>query len=539
MSKNKIEKGQIYNNWLVLQDPIGRHALCKCQACNHTSKNVEVGSLWKGTSKSCGCISRQLRKTTNKEKYGVDFPTQSPTIRQSIEDTNLKKYGTTNPFQNTTIQEKQKATMISKHGIDNALKDNKFRDKIDQTNINKYGSTIAARNEKVKEKAQQTCIERYGVKSYTISTQFKEDREEIMLQKYNTIHPLQNANILKKFKQTLIDTQQINVLSDGNLLSDLYNSKNINSSQACKLYKEYGEKVAVEYINNYSGRHLYSTEIRFKELLREAFSDIEKYDKQPLEFKLNRRPDFRLEKNNKVLYINTDGLFDHSEVGRIAQGKNKYHLDLQQAFVQNGQTIFQFRQDELREKSEIIKSIVLNYFGIFKKKYSARSLIVKSVENKEAKSFFINNHLMGHNQSTKSYGLYTKDTNTLVSCISIKKIKEGNIDISRFGSLLNCSVRGGFSRLLKHVEELYNPLTVTSFCDLRYSTGKSYDMLGFKPVSTTLGWKWTDKTNTFNRLQCRANMDSRKMSQKKYAEELRWHKIYDAGQIKYVKLRNK
>jgi hypothetical protein len=49
--------------------------------------------------------------------------------------------------------------------------------------------------------------------------------------------------------------------------------------------------------------------------------------------------------------------------------------------------------------------------------------------------------------------------------------------------------------------------------------------------------------NTYNRLQCTANMDSRKLSEKEHAVELGWSRIYDAGQrfysLKIDKLENK
>jgi len=53
--------------------------------------------------------------------------------------------------------------------------------------------------------------------------------------------------------------------------------------------------------------------------------------------------------------------------------------------------------------------------------------------------------------------------------------------------------------------------------------------MGFKLEGITLGWKWIDYKYTYNRLQCRANMDDRKLSEKEYAKERKWYKIYDAG----------
>lgn len=69
--------------------------------------------------------------------------------------------------------------------------------------------------------------------------------------------------------------------------------------------------------------------------------------------------------------------------------------------------------------------------------------------------------------------------------------------------------------------------------DLRYGTGNGLKQLGFKLVSVTLGWKWTDTFNTYNRLYCRANMDERRLSENEYAKEMKLFRIYDAGQAKF------
>lgn len=116
---------------------------------------------------------------------------------------------------------------------------------------------------------------------------------------------------------------------------------------------------------------------------------------------------------------------------------------------------------------------------------------------------------------------------------SYKKHKQG-LDISRFSCELNTIVIGGLSRLLSFLKKKENPKFIQSFVDLRYGSGDSLLNLGFKLESTTLGWKWTDFYQTYNRLQCFGNMDERMLSEREYAKEKGWVKIYDAGQAKFV-----
>ena len=137
---------------------------------------------------------------------------------------------------------------------------------------------------------------------------------------------------------------------------------------------------------------------------------------------------------------------------------------------------------------------------------------------------------MGYSPST-SFGLYFQGE--LISVMSVKR-KKGMLEIIRFASKIDMAVQGGFSKLLSHIEKIYR-LDIMSFCDRRYSSGKSYLKCGFKLEGTTLGWSWTDKYNKYHRMKCRANMDSRKLSQAEHASELQWYKLYDAGQDKYTK----
>jgi len=82
---------------------------------------------------------------------------------------------------------------------------------------------------------------------------------------------------------------------------------------------------------------------------------------------------------------------------------------------------------------------------------------------------------------------------------------------------------------------LTKPKFIIYEVDLRYGDGKSILSLGFALANTTQGFSWTDYRNRFNRRQCRANMDIRKMTEKDHSQELGWYKIYDAGQAKFIK----
>jgi hypothetical protein len=259
------------------------------------------------------------------------------------------------------------------------------------------------------------------------------------------------------------------------------------------------------------------------EVVAEKVLGLKKYNKKVIK-KFKYRPDFKINENT---YLEIDGLYWHS-IANINQTP-KSHYVKREAFNKEGFRLIQIREDELLNKTDIVKSMI----NIVKKegvtKISARNTIIKPVESFVSYNFFEENHLMGGGPKTKSIGLYYKDE--LVMCLSYKKYKKG-IDISRIAAKQNLIVVGGTGKLIKWIEKNINPDFIQSFVDLRYGTGKSLELLGFDRKSITLGWKWTDRQNTYNRLYCKAGNGH---TEKENAQEMGLSRIYDAGQAKYVK----
>jgi hypothetical protein len=520
----KISPNQLFGFWKVLELK-GTKSLCLCTGCNVTQSLVLNRNLRTGRSNSCGCQTNNLTKATCLSKYGAESFLQSnlrkdqqSDIQDKIRSTSLQRYGTTNPAQNQEIRQKisktkQSYTEEQKQEIEN---------KRIQTCLEKYDVSHVGKTSWRLEKAKQTNLERYGVENYSKVPECQEKMKQTNLERYG----VENYAQSKQFQQQLIDIGMKIVLSTGIHLSDYANAHNVPLSSVYAIYNKSGESAALLYIENYTN-NLYTTEASFINLLSDYIPNLTKYDKQPLEFQTTKRPDFRLEKNNKVLYINIDGLRYHNELVRNKQS----HYELAKTFRENNIRLMQFREDELYNKGHIIKSIIKNYFGDCKR-VQARSCLLKPISNKESKAFFEKNHLMGH-RNGHSYGLFWE--NQLLAVMSVVKKKDG-LEIARFATKIDYQVQGAFSKLLNFIADKYNATFIESYCDLRYSSGISYEKCGFQLQHITdPGFVWTDFKKTYHRLQCKANMDERKLSQAQYAAELKWYKIYDAGQASFRK----
>lgn len=267
-----------------------------------------------------------------------------------------------------------------------------------------------------------------------------------------------------------------------------------------------------------------SLELQFKELLNNVEVKRERWNKKVSRIEENVHPDFQLTYQDKVLYVDVHGLYWHS----IVNVDRKYHSSRRNIFEKAQISYLQFFEDEIRDKSEIVKSMILNHFGLTIQKYQARKLELQEVDPKRAHQFFIENHLMGRGSSSKAIGLFYREE--LVCCLSYRKsMRKGYLEISRFATKLNSSCAGGFGKLVNYLKQFNLP--ILSYCDLRYATGKSYQALGFVDKGTTLGFQWTDRYFRFNRTACKAGNGN---TEKENAASKGWYKIYDAGQRKYL-----
>ena len=116
----------------------------------------------------------------------------------------------------------------------------------------------------------------------------------------------------------------------------------------------------------------------------------------------------------------------------------------------------------------------------------ARKCTVKEVSSKEAKEFLEKNHLQGACNSKVNIGLYSG--NTPVSLMTFGKPrynKQYEWELLRFCNALNTSVIGGAGKLLSYFVKTYNPSSILSYANLRWSTGNLYEKLGFTLKGTS------------------------------------------------------
>jgi len=128
----------------------------KCKECGD---NVKFLSIETGYQKFCGlkCSTnnkevKDKSKKTNREKLGVDYPSQSEEVRKKSKETCLINHGVENPSQSEKIQKKKRERCLKNHGVEYPSQSEKVKEKGKQNNFKKYGVEYPLQNKEIKEK---------------------------------------------------------------------------------------------------------------------------------------------------------------------------------------------------------------------------------------------------------------------------------------------------------------------------------------------------------------------------------------------------
>lgn len=382
---------------------------------------------------------KELTQQTNLAKYGVEWNIQSEQSIKKAAQTLELNYGVTSLSELMTLPE--------------------FVDKRKQTNMTRYGSAYAL----------------------SADTGPRVKAEQTMLYKYGTTIPMKNAGIRNKVKElwrnkpnSKLTKEQTTVLTDPRNLSKLnlkYTvssiAKQINISQptVSKYFKKYNIKTIKH--SNYS-----TGEVSMAEFVKEHYSGIIELNTRsvisPLELDIYL-PDLKLA-------IEYNGTYWHSELS----GKDKkYHISKMQQCNDKGIRLIQVTDVEWITKRNIIESKIIQALKQTGTKIYARKCEIVEVSNAVAREFQDNTHVQGSCNARYNYGLQYEGE--IVALMTFSKPRYHNkfqYEMIRYSTKLNTSVVGGASRLLKHFIRVISPISIISYCDLRYGTGNMYEQIG-------------------------------------------------------------
>jgi len=468
------------------------------------------------------------RKQTCLDKFGVDNAAKSSEKKDKIKKTNLERYGVEHALQSEQFQIARKSTMMERYGTISPLEASGRKEEIIKALQEKSINTT--------EKGKQTCIEKYGVDNIGLLEETKDKRKTTMLKFYG----VENNSILQRTSFSLI----LSKCTEKGYVP-LFEEKDYKTFRQLLFFKciEHSlefetrvENLLRDVVNCPRCKHYATSKAQMEifDFIKSNTSDV---------VELSNRTALRgLEldiflKENK-LAVEYHGLYWHSEEFK----DYKYHFRKFRSCLDNNIFLFQFFEDEWRDKKEICKSMIKNKMGLSEHKLFARKLQIKEIEDpKLYNSFLQDNHLMGgfkafKTKTEKCFALVDKEEN-IVSCVIIKKLfsksnknNQSALEIVRFGTKLNTNVVGGFSRLLTYCKKMAKDQgydKIITYSDNRYSVGNVYELNGFNMIKKTMpSYFYTDWINRFTKYRYRAKEN---LSEANIVAKLNLYKIYNAG----------
>lgn len=192
--------------------------------------------------------------------------------------------------------------------------------------------------------------------------------------------------------------------------------------------------------------------------------------------------------------IECNGLYFHSF--EFGNKHKKYHYNKYLQCKEQGITLLQFWEDDIRDKFNIIESMILSRLNKSENKLDARKCQIKNLSFAEIRDFCNENHIQGQPaNNNKGIGLFYNEK--LISLLSY--VEHNNLVITRFCSLLNYNVRGGFGKLLNHLKS-FNKIIIT-YSSNDISNGNLYLANGFECINETIDMYYCNNIFIFNRQQ--------------------------------------
>lgn len=238
---------------------------------------------------------------------------------------------------------------------------------------------------------------------------------------------------------------------------------------------------------------------------------------------------------DKKIGIEFNGLYWHSDKYK----NSDYHIEKKKAAIANNIDLIHIFEDEWVNQKDIVKSRLLSWINCSPEVFYARKCQVKEIDSKTANQFLRENHIQGSGRSNIRLGLYYKES--LVSVMTFlnndisKNIK--GWELNRFCSRKFTQVVGSASKMFRCFSNTYDPVSVSSFCDLRWNKKETvYEKLGFEFTHNSPPNYWyflPAEGIRYHRFALRKPAAS-KLTERELRESQGYLRIYDCGSSKWV-----
>lgn len=250
-----------------------------------------------------------------------------------------------------------------------------------------------------------------------------------------------------------------------------------------------------------------------------------------------------------------NGLYYHTE----KMGKNStYHLNKTISCNESGYRLIHIFEDEWVVNKDLVKSKLRHIFGLNEGVIlHARKIEIKHISKIEKSEFLNTFHIQGNDSSEINYGGFFNNELIGIMTFNGKRNMTSNdyleYTLSRFAINNNYIITGLASRFIKNFIREYNPKSIISFADRRWTSNitNMYLKLGFELVDIGRpDYKYYNaKLSKYKRLhkfgfglnQLKRkypsmeffHLDGTPKSERELTTELGYDRIWDCGLFKY------
>ena len=147
--------------------------------------------------------------------------------------------------------------------------------------------------------------------------------------------------------------------------------------------------------------------------------------------------------------------------------------------LKDGVTLFTIFEDEWEDCQEVVKSVLLAKISGQCEKIYAKNCSVKEINKETFKTFTNTNHLQGTCVTDFRIGVF--NDSELVAVCGFRDSNIYDYELVRYCNKLGTSVVGGSGKCIKCFQRKFdNEISIVSFSDNRWSSGKMYEQLGFE-----------------------------------------------------------
>lgn len=522
----------------------------KCYCGNYTNLISTVQGFSTFCSKKCSAqsdMTKLNRAKTNTDKFGVQNPFQSTTIKEKIKTTIKQKYGVDSISKVDNIKNLKRHTMLTRYGVDNPGRIESAKEKSKKTCSERYGSDFAISASSVREKIKRVCLDKYGADTPLKNQEVRQSLKRAMVEKYGVEYSSQIPHVKLKKKEAirtryLADTLPIRIEQlNMNSIQPVGWGPNEYTNQD-KMYDFVHTTCGTNFAGQFRDGKIPAcpTCVTSKRSKIEAalFESVKSYLPNA------ESNDRRLLKGKEVdiligdIGVEVNGVYWHSE-------NNEYTslLEKSRLFEEAGaKKLLHFWDYELDKKFDVCLSMILSKCNFNLARIYARNCCIREISTKQASIFLNENHLQGSCPAFEKIGLFHEEE--LVMVMTIRKSmfsKKATYEIARMASKKFTSVIGGASRLFKYAKQKYPNDSFISYADLRYSTGAVYKQLGFKLLGKTPpNYKWVKGDKIISRYSAQkhkllklGNFDAA-LSETEIMSSLGFVKIKDCGSLVFV-----